>query len=276
MFCSILPYSRSFDDGLLTYHIPDEYKPFVSIGSSVRIPWWDGEALGIVASMSPDMHYEGDIKSILWPHSSVAWLSASEIALIVWLARHLFVRIHTLVQIFLPLGLIALFEKNNFLDLTTPVVPDGRGERTYTVAPDEVSLMDYLEKKLRETPGVVILPEGVSVKWWSRIFPDSLIDTHSKSLSTQKRVYLDLLTQKYPVVFGTRRTLLKRLWWYKHIYIIHETLSPDINFGRRKIPLWMMTDFLEAHGHIIHFVSLTPSIRTLTHFLQQKKTPEYL
>lgn len=39
MFCSILPYSRSFDDGLLTYHIPDEFRPFVQVGSSVRIPW---------------------------------------------------------------------------------------------------------------------------------------------------------------------------------------------------------------------------------------------
>lgn len=65
MFCSILPYSRSFDDSLLTYHIPDEFRPFVQVGSSVRIPWGDSEALGIIASMSPHMDFEGEIKSIL-------------------------------------------------------------------------------------------------------------------------------------------------------------------------------------------------------------------
>ncbi len=276
MFCSILPYSRSFDDGLLTYHIPDEFRPFVQVGSSVRIPWWDSEALGIVASQSAHMDFEGEIKSIIWPHSTVAWFSASEIALIVSLARYLFVRIHTLAQVFLPLGIIALFEKNNFLDLTNPVVPEGKGDRTYTILPDETSLMEYIRTKLIDVPWAVILPEGVSVKWWSQLAPGALIDTHSKSISVQKRVYLDLLHWESAIVFGTRRTLLKRLGHYKHIYIIHETLSQDINFGRRKIPLWMMIDFLEAHGHVIHFVSLTPSVRTLTQFLQQKKTPEYL
>ncbi len=58
MFCSILPYSRSFDDSLLTYHIPDEFRPFVQIGSSVRIPWGDEEAIGIVASLGDTMTFE--------------------------------------------------------------------------------------------------------------------------------------------------------------------------------------------------------------------------
>ncbi len=127
------------------------------------------------------------------------------------LARYLFVRIHTLAQVFLPLGIIALFEKNNFLDLTDPVVPEGRGDSTYIIAPDEASLMEYLRAKLIEVPGVVILPEGVSVKWWSKLAPESIVDTHSKSISVQKKVYLDLLKKASDVVFGTRRTLLKRL-----------------------------------------------------------------
>lgn len=68
------------------------------------------------------------------------------------LARYLFVRIHTLAQVFLPLGIIALFEKNNFLDLTNPVVPEGKGDRTYTILPDETSLMEYIRTKLIDVP----------------------------------------------------------------------------------------------------------------------------
>ena len=196
--------------------------------------------------------------------------------MIVSLARHLFVRIHTLAQVFLPLSIIGLFEKNNFLDLTDPVMPEGSGESTYTIAPDEHTLVEYLRTTLQTQPGAVILPEGVSVKWWSKIADNSIVDTHSKSLSVQKKTYLSLLAKSSDVVFGTRRTLLKRLGQYKHIYIVHEMLSQDINFGRRKIPLWMMAEFLEKHGHAIHYVSLTPSVRTLTHFLQQKKTIQYL
>lgn len=192
------------------------------------------------------------------------------------LARYLFVRIHTLVQIFIPVGLMSLFEKNNFLDLRDPVVPQRRGESSYTIAPDEAALISYLSTTLHDIPGIVILPEGVSVKWWKSVAPQAILDTHSKSISSQKKIYLELLTKASDIAFGTRRTLLKRIGHYEHIYIIHETLSQDINFGRRKIPLWMMVDLLEAHGHVIHFVSLTPSIRTLTHFLKQKKEVRYL
>lgn len=37
------------------------------------------------------------------------------------------------------------------------------------------------------------------------------------------------------------------------------------------MPLWLVLQQLEQHGHIIHYLTTTPSIRTLTQFLQRKK-----
>jgi hypothetical protein len=77
-------------------------------------------------------------------------------------------------------------------------------------------------------------------------------------------------------LFGTRRTLLRRLGNFKHIYFVHENLSRNILFWLRKIPARIMLEQLAQHGHIIHYITTTPSIRTLTHFLQEKKSIEYL
>jgi ribosomal protein L31 len=64
---------------------------------------------------------------------------------------------------------------------------------------------------LSDKPGAVILPEGVSVKSWATLFQPSVIDHHPKSISTQKKIYLDILSGTHPVLFGTRRTLAKRI-----------------------------------------------------------------
>ncbi len=37
-----------------------------------------------------------------------------------------------------------------------------------------------------------------------------------------------------------------------------------------------MAEHLAQHGHIIHYITTTPSIRTLTYFLQEKKSVQYL
>lgn len=276
MLCSIIPYSRSFDDTLLTYRLPEEFRPFVKVGSSVHIPWWADTILWIVADIAETIPYEGEIKPITGPHCTTPWLSPSEIALLIQLSRRLFVRLHTVAQLFVPLGLFWLFEKENFLSLTSPVVPKQKGESEYIVAPDEAAIQSYLASTLALTPGAVILPEGVSVKSWSSLFTPSVVDHHPKSLSTQKKIYLDILEGTSPVLFGTRRTLTKRLWYYTHLYIVYDNLSTDIVFGQRHIPLWMLVEMLASHGHIIHYITTTPSIRTFCDFLQSKKSVKYL
>lgn len=120
-------------------------------------------------------------------------------------------RLHTVAQLFLPLGIFGLFEKENFLSLTSPVAPKQKGKSEYIVAPDESAIQSYLTQELSTTPGAVILPEGVSVKSWSSLFAPSVVDHHPKSISTQKKIYLDILERTSPVLFGTRRTLTKRL-----------------------------------------------------------------
>lgn len=159
MLCSIIPYSRSFDDTLLTYSLPEEFRPFVHVGSSVRIPWGNDTIIGIVADINQELPYEGEIKPITGPHCSTPWLSPSEIALLIQLARKLFVRLHTVAQLFLPLGVFSLFEKENFLSLTSPVSEKKKGESEYIVASDEEGVKSYLKSILREKPGAVILPE---------------------------------------------------------------------------------------------------------------------
>lgn len=144
MLCSIIPYSRSFDDTLLTYSLPDQFRPFVKIGSSVHIPWGNDTIIGIVADIAELIPYEGEIKPITGPHCTTPWLSASEISLLIHLARTLFVRLHTVAQLFLPLGVFGLFEKDNFLSLTPPVIASGKGESEYIIAPDESSIKEYL------------------------------------------------------------------------------------------------------------------------------------
>lgn len=276
MFCSIIPYTRSFDDTLLTYILPDEFRPFVKIGSSVHIPWGNDTILGIVADIATEMPYEGEVKPIAGPHCTTPWLSPSEISLLIDIARTLFVRLHTVAQLFLPLGVFGLFEKENFLSLVPPAHARKTGKSEYIIAPDEENLISYLKKVLPEQPGAVILPEWVSVKSWAQDIWGGIADHHPKSISTQKKIYLDILNWSQPLLFGTRRTLTKRLGHYTDIYIVYDTISSEILFGQRSIPLWMMAQMLEAHGHVIHYITTTPSVRILCDFLQSKKTIHYL
>ncbi len=276
MFCSIIPYTRSFDDTLLTYILPDEFRPFVKIGSSVHIPWGNDTILGIVADIATEMPYEGEVKPIAGPHCTTPWLSPSEISLLIDIARTLFVRLHTVAQLFLPLGVFGLFEKENFLSLVPPAHARKTGKSEYIIAPDEENLISYLKKVLPEQPGAVILPEWVSVKSWAQDIWEGIADHHPKSISTQKKIYLEILNWTQPLLFGTRRTLMKRLGHYTDIYIVYDTISSEILFGQRSIPLWMMAQMLEAHGHVIHYITTTPSVRILCDFLQSKKTIHYL
>jgi hypothetical protein len=276
MLCSIIPYSRSFDDTLLTYSLPEEFRPFVKVGSSVHIPWGNETILWIVADIGQSIPFEWEIKPITGPHCTTPWLSPSEISLLIQISRQLFVRLHTVAQLFLPLGLFGLFEKENFLSLVPLIHPKNKGELEYIVAPDEASIKSYLVKILPENPWAVILPEGVSVKSWSTLIEGSIADHHPKSLSTQKKIYLDILAGTSPVLFGTRRTLTKRLGHYPDIYIIYDALSAEIIFWQRSIPLWMLAQLLADHGHVIHYITTTPSVRIFCDFLQNKKLIHYL
>ncbi len=127
--------------------------------------------------MGKELPYEGEIKPISGPHCTTPWLSPSEISLLIQLSRKLFVRLHTVAQLFLPLGVFGLFEKENFLSLVPPFhaptsslrIPQGvsmsntalrkKGESEYIIAPDEAGIKTYLGKTLLEEPGAVILPE---------------------------------------------------------------------------------------------------------------------
>ena len=133
----------------------------------------------------------------------------------------------------------------------------------------------YLAQTLEYTPGAVILPDGVSVRAWSESFPGAFIDIHPRSLPAQKKNYLALLGEN-PLVFGTRRMLTKRLGRYKHLYVVYDNLPGDIVFKQRTIPLWMMLDKLERYGHVIHYITTTPHVRTFYDFLQHKKQIHYL
>jgi primosomal protein N' len=256
--------------------LPEEFWPFVQVGSSVHIPWGSDTIIGIVADMGKELPYEGEIKPITGPHCTTPWLSPSEISLLIQLSRRLFVRLHTVAQLFLPLGVFWLFEKENFLSLVPPVISKKKGESEYIVAPDEERIQLYLKKTLGEKPGAVILPEWVSVKSWAAIFSPAVVDHHPKSISTQKKIYIDILSGAHPVLFWTRRTLVKRLGHYTDIYIVYDNLASDIVFGQRHIPLWLVAQMLEAHGHVIHYITTTPSVRILCDFLQNKKPVHYL
>lgn len=175
------------------------------------------------------------------------------------------------------MGLFSLFERDNFLQLTPPTTKLGRGTATYAIAPDKETMVAYLREQLAREPGLVSLPEGISVTWWSeQCGISAIVDAHPKSLTKQRKIYLDILSHSEDVVFGTRRTLFKRIGAYQHIYVIHENLSKHIYYGLHKMPLWLVLQQLEQHGHIIHYLTTTPSIRTLTQFLQEKKSVQYL
>jgi primosomal protein N' len=58
MLCSVIPYTRSIDDRLVTYHLPDQFKPFVKVGSTVKVPWGKEVIIAIVAHTDPDIPYE--------------------------------------------------------------------------------------------------------------------------------------------------------------------------------------------------------------------------
>ncbi len=65
------------------------------------------------------------------------------------LARKLFVRIHTIAQLLLPLGIFDLLEQKNFLELTKPDSIHKKGDmREYVLAPDTETLVRFLQSSL--------------------------------------------------------------------------------------------------------------------------------
>lgn len=276
MLCSIIPYSRSFDDTLLTYSLPEEFRPFVKIGSSVYVPFGKETIIGIVADISKEIAYEWEVKPITRPHCTVPWLSSSEIALLLALSRRLFLRLHVVAQLLLPLWVFGLFEKQNFLDLEKPISTPSKSESQYIVAPDEKSIIEFLETDTKNGNAAIILPEGVSVKSWASRFDAAVVDHHPKSVTTQRNIYLDILKTTHPLLIGTRRTLLKRIGGYSRIYILYDYHASHILFGQKSIPLHVLAEILELHGHSVHYITTTPSIRILCDFLQKKKSLKYL
>jgi primosomal protein N' len=137
----------------VTYHLPDEFRPFIKIGSSVKVPWGKETIIGIVANIAPEIPHEGVLKSVEGPHCTIPLLSASEIALIAQLARYMFVRIHTIAQLFLPLGIFDALEDKNFLELTPPCNLTTQGLiADFIIAPDPETIIAYFKKILPEMP----------------------------------------------------------------------------------------------------------------------------
>jgi hypothetical protein len=68
------------------------------------------------------------------------------------------------------------------------------------------------------------------VQWWYEQcgIQEATLDINPKSLVRQKKIYLEMIAGMHKNLFGTRRTLLKRLGNFKHIYFIHENLSRNI------------------------------------------------
>jgi hypothetical protein len=67
---------------------------------------------------------------------------------VIHLARQLFTRIHIIAQLFVPVGLFSLFERDNFLQLTPPLTKIGKGAATYTIAPDKDTMLVHLREQL--------------------------------------------------------------------------------------------------------------------------------
>lgn len=112
-------------------------------------------------------------------------------------------RIHTIAQLFLPLGIFDLLEQKNFLDITPPYVIDKKGGIIeYILAPDTEILVDFLQSSLLKNPGAVIVPEGLSVQWWShQCHREAIVDPHPKSLARQKNIYLEILAGEKDTLF---------------------------------------------------------------------------
>ncbi len=136
-FCSIIPYSRSLDDMVLTYHIPRDLLSQISVGILVYIPWGDEEIIGIVADIRDTLAYDGDIKSITSIYCPIPLFSSQEISCIVSLAQRLCVRLHVIAQLFLSPALLASLDVDGFLQLPLPRNPQKKEESRYTIAPDE-------------------------------------------------------------------------------------------------------------------------------------------
>lgn len=68
------------------------------------------------------------------------------------LARRLFLRIHVVAQMFLPITLFSALEKNNFLDLVPPqeISPSQKHDE-YIVASNIEQIIFYLQKALHDS-----------------------------------------------------------------------------------------------------------------------------
>lgn len=197
-FCSILPYSRSVDDTLLTYELPSQFRESVQVGSAVIVPWGDDEIIGIVTDIDTkgiqDLHQEKEIKTVIRPLCSIPLFAPHEIAMILHIAHVCFLRLHTIAQVFFPLGLFQYFEKEHFLSLIPPISPvKDSANSEYIVAPDELSIQQYLRDHLPQTGGLMIVPDGFLLGAWHDFMENALGDIPSRSPKKQKDTYIRIL-----------------------------------------------------------------------------------
>ncbi len=254
--------------------LPEEFLSEVAVWSSVIIPWWKEEIIGIVAEIGENLPVIDEVKNVIRPYCSTPWFAPHEIKMMTFLAWKLFLRIHQVVQSFFPLSLLQIYERENFLSLTAPVWPQEKGISSYIVAPDEKKLSEYLSQV--DTKSAIIFPDNVSLRHWEDLFSDVFLDTYSRSFSLQKKHYNSILQGKEKILLWTRRTLLKRIGHYSTIYIVDEYLSDSLVIKQRHIPLWLFLEALEKSDYTIHYITTTPTVRTLYRFLQEKKPVHYL
>lgn len=67
-------------------------------------------------------------------------------------ARMLFLRIHVVAQLFMPLSLVGQLDKKNYTDLIAPINTVGHGHATYTIIEDHDALVQDLQSRLSKQP----------------------------------------------------------------------------------------------------------------------------
>lgn len=276
MHIHVIPFHHSFGLTPLTYHVPQNQRKEISVWSLVYVPWRNDEDIALVIQIVDDSDVPDlqDIKSTIRPECSVPLLALQDITLLIQILQKYLIPLHKALQFLVPLPILSRYEKQSYLD----VVPveweqDKAAVFSYEHIPSESDIFEKCQDITSKESTVIIVPHAYMLSTHAdKIGQASIIDDPRHTPAKQFKSYNAILKQEYSVVIGTRKTLLRRIGWYKHIIYLHDALSPAISFYHYQVQwYWLCQRLHELWKHVTVYTN-TPVVSNMyEHLMKTKK-----
>ncbi|MDD2566173.1 MAG: hypothetical protein PHZ26_02605 [Candidatus Gracilibacteria bacterium] len=271
MFIKAIPLDISFSEEALTYYIKEDQKKYINIGSVVSIPIKNKISHGIVSGIfkTSDIGTQ-EIKSIVEVLCSFSLLNKYQIEIIFDLSAKYFLPIHKVLNLFLPKFILNRLEKNSFQDILN-INNETYLQKTKNkpVFLHNISIKS-IEEVLKENIGnledtVIIFPDDFSIDSFLAKNKDfeqgATIYKNSYTYSKKYKTFLDILSKKNNILFGTRKVLQYNLGAYKKlVYIEDSMVKYNYNQFEKYSNLDVLKSMINQNFFEVYFISSVPSI----------------